>query len=110
MSEQTHALCNYLIEIAFIHRNMIKINESARQASWPLGDSIIITYRKPLRLISVIKARFKASEAGRLRSVQTWCSQLLRRLPRGRRQPPRGGVSSLAAQQAARTDFAGTSG
>jgi len=30
-----------------------------------------------------VRSRFKASEAGRLRSVQTWCSQLMRRLPRG---------------------------
>ena len=30
------------------------------------------------------RARFKVSEAGRMRSVQIWCSQLMRRLPRGR--------------------------
>jgi len=55
-----------------------------------------------------VRSRFKASEAGSLRSVQTWCSQLMRRLPRGRRQPGWGGVSSLAAQQVEKTEVAGT--
>ena len=43
-------------------------------------------------------ATFKASEARRSRSVQTWCSWLMWRLPHGRRQPGWGEVSSLAAQ------------
>jgi len=50
-------------------------------------------------------SNFEASEFVRLRSVQTWCSQLMRRLPRGRRQPGLGGVSSLAAQQDERTEI-----